>query len=77
MPATRKSSSPVEIVPDQRRDEVIGILAAGLARVIGASETSAASPADALASMPAEKLSESGEIGLELSGKTRLSVSAG
>lgn len=65
MPATRKSSEPAEIMPQQRRQEIISILAAGLVRLIRSSE------------MPGEKLSESGGIGLELSRETRLSVPAG
>lgn len=65
MPATRTSSSPAEITPVQRREEIISILAAGLARLIRAGPP------------PGEKLSESGGIGLELSRETRLSVPAG
>jgi hypothetical protein len=77
VPATRTSSKPAEITPGQRRDEIVAILAAGLVRLIRASEPPPVIPADALASGPGEKLSESGEIGLELSGETRLSVPAG
>ena len=65
MRSTRKSSGAAEITPTQRRDEIISILAAGLVRLVQTD-------------LPAgEKLSESGEIGLELSGETRLSVVAG
>jgi hypothetical protein len=65
MRSTRKSSGAAEITPTQRRDEIISILAAGLVRLVQAN-------------LPArEKLSESGENGLELSGETRLSVVAG
>ncbi len=109
MPATRRSP-PAAIAPEQRRDEIIAILAAGLARLIGAgghatgllAEAAAAALPDGVfvgmsgdgegtmpddgapsahgdtrPSMPAEKLSESGEFGLELPGETRLSVVAG
>ena len=65
MPATRTSSKPAEITPEQRHDEIISIVAAGLVRLIRAGER------------PSEKLSESGEIGLELSREMRLSVPAG
>jgi len=65
MRSTRKSSGAAEITPTQRRDEIISILAVGLVRLVGGD-------------LPAgEKLSESGEISLELSGETRLSVVAG
>jgi hypothetical protein len=93
MSATWTSSEPIEITPEQRRDEIISILAAGLGRLIGASEAAVGTLVDALGGMPtgelanvrgnalpgmpAEKLSESGEIGLELSRETRLSVPAG
>jgi hypothetical protein len=74
MRTIRKSPRPAEIAPEQRRDEIVAILAAGLARLIGGSEAAASVSAEtaasisgiALASMPGEKLSESGEIGLEL-----------
>ena len=65
MPATRTSSKPPEITPEQRRDEILSILAAGLVRLIREGES------------PGEKLSESGDTGLELSRETRLSVPAG
>ncbi len=65
MPATRTSSNPGDVTPAQRRDEIIAILAAGLVRMIRAGE------------MPGEKLSESGDTGLELSRETRLTVPAG
>ena len=82
---TRKSSGAAEITPTQCRDEIISILAAGLVRIVRGSEaapgTSATNPASipghAWVGMHDEKLSESGEIGLELSGETRLSVVAG
>lgn len=106
--ATRRSLH-AAIAPEQHRDEIIAILAAGLARLIGAgghstgllAEAAAALPdgmfvgmsgdgegtmpddrapsahGDALFSMRAEKLSESGGIGLELPDETRLSVVAG
>lgn len=82
MPATRRSPDGVEIAPEQRRGEIIAILAAGLVRLIGgggvavgtSAEAGASIPRSPDASMPVEKLSESGEIGLELSGETRLSV---
>jgi hypothetical protein len=77
MLATETSPSPAEVAPAQRREELVAILAAGLVRLIRASEAPTGAPADAMASIPAEKLSESGEIGLELSGETRLSVVAG
>jgi hypothetical protein len=90
MPATRKSPDTGAIAPEERRDEVIAILAAGLVRLVGASPppvalaamvgpptARASMAASTPTSMPAENLSESGEIGLELSGKTRLSVPAG
>jgi hypothetical protein len=115
VPTTRRSPH-AEITPEQRRDEIISILAVGLVRLIGAGEAAAGivavtlasisgglantldkgtgsmfaderrdtsadrtsgMPADALGSMPAEKLSDSREIGLELPGETRLSVVAG
>jgi hypothetical protein len=91
MPATRRSPD-VEITPEQRHDEIISILAVGLARLVGASpprvapaavpasmpaNPPASMPADTPASMHAENLSESAEIGLELPGETRLSVPAG
>ncbi len=65
MPATRTSSKPAEITPVQRRDEIIAILATGLARLVKAGED------------PPQELSESGRIGLELPRETRLSVPAG
>lgn len=65
MRSTRKLSGAAEITPMQRRDEIISILADGLVRLVQAD-------------LPAgEKLSKSGENGLELSGETRLSVVAG
>ncbi len=84
MAATRKSPDTGDIAPDQRRDAIIAILAAGLARLVGAgrppvapSAGRASMPASMPASIPAANLSESAETGLELSGKTRLSVPAG
>lgn len=77
MPVTRTPTKPAEITPQQRRDEIIAILAAGLVRLIQASQAPAGTPTDALASMPGEKLSESAETGLELSRESRLSVPAG
>jgi len=85
MRSTRKSSGAAEITPTQRRDEIISILAAGLVRLVrgggAAPGTPTGNPASlsghAWASMHDEKLSESGENGLELSGETRLSVVAG
>ena len=65
MPATWKSSEPATIPPQQRRDEIIAILAAGLVRLIREGQS------------PGEKTSESAEIGLELPWETRLSVPAG
>ena len=65
MPATRTSSRPAETTPEQCRDEIIAILASGLVRLIRSADT------------PGEKLSESGETGLELPRETRLSVPAG
>ena len=61
MTATRTSPNPDEITPAQRRHEIIAILAAALVRMI----------------RPGEKLSESGETGLELSRESRLTVPAG
>ena len=69
MPAIRMSSKPAEITPEQRRDKIIAILAAGLVRLIRS--------ADTLGESLGEKLSESSETGLELPGETRLSVVAG
>ena len=84
MPARRTSSRPVETTPAQRRDEVVAILAAGLARLIRSSDSPPGAPVEAALkmpttspSMPGEKLSESGENGLELPRETRLSVTAG
>jgi len=114
MPATRRSPRPAEIAPEQRRDEIVAILAAGLVRLLGAgghatallADAAAAAeaptsisggvsarmpvaenpnsasavprmPTGALATVAAEKLSDSGETGLELSRETRLSVVAG
>jgi hypothetical protein len=77
MLVTETPPSPAEIAPEHRRDELVAILSAGLVRLIRASEVPTGPPVDAPAALPAEKLSESGENGLELSGETRLSVVAG
>jgi len=65
MRSTLKSSGAAEITPADRREQIISILVTGLVRLIRAGPP------------PGEKLSESGENGLELSGETRLSVVAG
>lgn len=65
MAATRTSSKLAEITCEQRRDEIIGVLATGLVWLIQAGQP------------PGEKLSESSETGLELPRETRLSVPAG
>lgn len=66
MHATGTSCAEVEISPEQRRAEIAAILALGLARIVKDGQN-----------IPAEKTSESGEKGLELSGETRLSVPNG
>ncbi len=85
MRSTRKSSGAAETTPAQRRDEIISILAGGLVRLVrggGAALDNSTGDGPSIsghawASMHDEKLSESGEKGLELSGETRLSVVAG
>lgn len=69
MPPTEKSPHIGDLAPEQRRNEVIAVIAAGLARLVGDGLPPLASPA--------ENLSASAEIRLELSGETRLSVPAG
>jgi hypothetical protein len=77
MPAHVTSHEPPHLAPEGRRDEVVAIVAAALARLIQTRGTPVASPFVAPASIPAGNLSESAEPGLELSGETRLSVPAG
>lgn len=77
MPATRRSPRDSDVTPEERRCEIIAIIAAALARLVQADRKPAIPRPSASTSMPAEKLSESAEIGLELSGETRLSVPAG
>ena len=77
MPATRKSPRASNVAPEGRRDEIIAIVAAALARLIQTDSPRAAPHADTPASMPAENLPESAEKRLELSGKPRLSVPTG
>ena len=56
---------PTDMSSVQRRDEIIAILATGLARLVKTGDD------------PPQKLSESGEIGLELPREARLSVPRG
>lgn len=76
MPATRKLPHPTDVVPERRRGEIIGIIASGLVRLVGAGPSHIVGTA-AAANMFDEKPSESAKIGLELSGETRISVPAG
>ena len=66
MHATGRSCAEGEFSPEERHAEIAAILAAGLARIVQDGQN-----------IPAEKNSESGEKGLELSGETRLSVPNG
>ena len=77
MPATRNSRHDTDIAPEVRRDEIITVIGAALARLIETDTTPPASRADTPTAAPAAKSPESAEIRLELSGKTRLSVPAG
>ncbi|MBP9032485.1 MAG: hypothetical protein KBG29_01240 [Pseudomonadales bacterium] len=74
MPAKRKSHEPTELAPGQCRDEIVAIIAVGLARMIRRDQVGDPTSCPAAGR---EKLSESAKTGLELSGETRLSVSAG
>lgn len=77
MPSTRKSQRARDVASTEPRDEIIGIIAAALARLIQTDRAPAIPRPDTPASIPATNLSESAEIGLELPGETRLSVPAG
>ncbi len=74
MPATRKSPRATNVAPTEPRDEIITIVAAALARLIQTDAAPAIPRPDTPASVPPANLSESAEIGLELSRETRLSV---
>lgn len=52
MPAKRKSRCPTDIAPTERRDEIIAIVAAALARLIQADRSPVIPRADTL-SLPA------------------------
>jgi len=77
MPATQKSPRATNVAPTEPRDEIIGIIAAALARLIQTDRRRAIPCPDTPANIPVINLSESAEIDLELSGDTRLSVPAG
>jgi hypothetical protein len=77
MSATRKSPHASDAAHTEARDEIIGIVAAGLARLIQTDRPPATLRHDTLPNIPAANLSESAEVGLELSGETGLSVPAG
>lgn len=77
MCATRKSQHDTKFAPEARRDEIIAIIGAALARLIETDTTPPASLADTPAALPAANSPESAEFRLELSGQTRLSVPTG
>lgn len=77
MPATRKPPRASDGAPTEPRDEIVTIIAAALARLIQADRALAIPRPGTSTSIPAASLSESAETGLELPGKTRLSVPTG
>lgn len=77
MPTTRMSPHATDVARKASRDEIVTIVAAALTRLIQTDRTPAIRRPDTPTSMTTANLSESAEIGLELSGETRLSVPAG